>query len=146
MQWPAWATEPVRVVEPDPRWPEQAELFAAEARRLLADELSGSIEHVGSTAVPGLPAKPLIDLQASADDPAAVIAAMRDALAAASWFVVPRELDGRPRRWFVVRADLGLAQEYARLTTQATVEHAHDREAYTEVKQAFIRHVLGQSR
>jgi GrpB-like predicted nucleotidyltransferase (UPF0157 family) len=49
------------LVEYDPRWPE---LFAEEAARVLA--VLGSrcvaIEHIGSTAVAGLPAKPVIDL------------------------------------------------------------------------------------
>lgn len=50
-------------VEPwDPRWPE---LFDAERRHLrecLPRELLGRIEHFGGTAVPGLPAKPIIDI------------------------------------------------------------------------------------
>jgi len=56
---------PMIVVAPyDPAWPA---LFAAEAERLR--ESFGShaerIEHVGSTAVPGLAAKPVIDIQVS---------------------------------------------------------------------------------
>jgi GrpB-like predicted nucleotidyltransferase (UPF0157 family) len=48
----------------DPAWPR---MFEAERRRLEATlgSLLLAIEHVGSTAVPGLPAKPIIDLQAS---------------------------------------------------------------------------------
>lgn len=49
------------VVPYDPRWP----AFYERARRELAEALGGSlveIEHVGSTAVPGLPSKPVIDI------------------------------------------------------------------------------------
>lgn len=102
---PAWATEEVHVVDPDPEWAARAGRLAAEIHDLLGDWLSGLVAHVGSTAVPGLAAKPIIDLQAAAADPAAAMASRQNALAAASWFFVPRERDQRPWRWFVVRAD-----------------------------------------
>lgn len=55
--------EDVAVVEPDPRWPA---LFEQE-KAVLASRLSGvvdlSLEHIGSTAVAGLSAKPIIDMQ-----------------------------------------------------------------------------------
>lgn len=59
--------EPVEIAPYDERWPE---LFAAWHER-LAEALGPTarrIEHVGSTAVPGLPAKPTIDIQMSVDD------------------------------------------------------------------------------
>ncbi|MBA2948091.1 GrpB family protein [Streptomyces sp. PSKA28] len=61
--------EPVRVVEVvayDPTWPEQFET----ERQLLADALpqAVSIEHIGSTSVPGLAAKPIIDIIAVVPD------------------------------------------------------------------------------
>jgi GrpB-like predicted nucleotidyltransferase (UPF0157 family) len=56
----------VKVEGHDPRW---AELFEEERARLseaLAPWLAGEgIEHVGSTSVPGLPAKPIIDMVAA---------------------------------------------------------------------------------
>ena len=55
---------PVEIVPPDPSWPA---LFAEEAevlRRALAPWLAGPIEHIGSTAVAGLAAKPVIDIMA----------------------------------------------------------------------------------
>lgn len=102
---PPWASEDVHVVEPDPRWAVQAEHFATEIHDLFGDWLSGQVAHIGSTAVPGLAAKPIIDLQAVAADPAAMTAANHNALTAASWFFVPRHLDQRTWRWFFVRAD-----------------------------------------
>lgn len=53
--------EPIRIADYDPRWPE---MYLAERERLLhalGDRIAG-IEHVGSTAVPGLAAKPFVDL------------------------------------------------------------------------------------
>ena len=61
------STHPIEVVDSDPRWPE---LFAIEAGR-LANALGPAlraIEHVGSTAVPGLPAKPILDIMAAVED------------------------------------------------------------------------------
>ena len=45
----------------DPRWAREFDLEAARLRAVLAD-LAPDIEHVGSTAVPGLAAKPLLDV------------------------------------------------------------------------------------
>ncbi|MCV2889249.1 GrpB family protein [Ruegeria aquimaris] len=53
---------------PDPHWPAQAQ---AEAARWRGAGLSGlvTIHHIGSTAVPGLPARPVLDLLAVFADP-----------------------------------------------------------------------------
>lgn len=53
---------PPRVVDPDPTWPRQAARLIARVRR-AADDLAVGVEHVGSTAVPELPAKDVVDLQ-----------------------------------------------------------------------------------
>lgn len=48
--------------DPDPSWPAQAGRLAARLRRALSDTAL-AVEHIGSTAVPGMPAKDVIDLQ-----------------------------------------------------------------------------------
>jgi putative glutamine amidotransferase len=57
-------SRPYAVVDPDPHWPER---FEAEASRLgqALGSVAIMIEHVGSTSVPGLAAKPIIDIQIS---------------------------------------------------------------------------------
>lgn len=55
---------PVRIVEYDPAWPGRYEAEAARIREALGP-VGVRIEHVGSTAVPGLAAKPVIDVQLS---------------------------------------------------------------------------------
>lgn len=54
----------VRIVEHDPAWPALAE---RELRRIAeaVGDVAVRLEHVGSTAVPGLAAKPIVDLQLS---------------------------------------------------------------------------------
>ncbi|WP_052460480.1 GrpB family protein [Microbacterium gorillae] len=52
---------PVTVVAPDPTWPEQYRQVAARIRDVLGARVL-RVDHVGSTAVPGLAAKPVIDV------------------------------------------------------------------------------------
>jgi GrpB-like predicted nucleotidyltransferase (UPF0157 family)/uncharacterized protein (DUF952 family) len=59
---------PVTLVEPDPRWPELYEREAARIRGALGDRVL-RIEHVGSTSVPGLIAKPIVDIALVVPDP-----------------------------------------------------------------------------
>lgn len=53
---------PPRIVEPDPDWAAQAQRLIARVER-AAGERAVRVDHVGSTSVPGLPAKDVIDLQ-----------------------------------------------------------------------------------
>ena len=54
----------IRIVDYDPRWPEKAAAEMVRIEAALGDQ-AVRIDHVGSTAVPGMAAKPIIDLQAS---------------------------------------------------------------------------------
>jgi GrpB-like predicted nucleotidyltransferase (UPF0157 family) len=61
----------VRIAPYDPRWRDR---FDAERAHLLAslpNDMLGRIEHVGSTAVPGLDAKPIVDMLVEVTDLAA---------------------------------------------------------------------------
>jgi GrpB-like predicted nucleotidyltransferase (UPF0157 family) len=49
------------IVDYDPQWAELFEREAVRIRAVLAERVL-RIEHVGSTSVPGLPAKPVIDM------------------------------------------------------------------------------------
>jgi GrpB-like predicted nucleotidyltransferase (UPF0157 family) len=60
---------PVELDDPDPSWPAQYEAEAARLRAILGDRVL-RLEHVGSTSVPGLPAKPIIDMLLIVADPA----------------------------------------------------------------------------
>jgi GrpB-like predicted nucleotidyltransferase (UPF0157 family) len=89
---------PIALAESNPEWPEQ---FERQARRIEA-ALGGralQIEHVGSTSVPGLAAKPVIDILLvvadSADEPAYV-----PALEAAGFVLRIREPEWHEHRLF----------------------------------------------
>lgn len=60
--------EPVSLSEYDTAWPALFEAEAGRLRRLLDGIPIGRIEHIGSTAVPGLRAKPIIDMMVEVPD------------------------------------------------------------------------------
>jgi GrpB-like predicted nucleotidyltransferase (UPF0157 family) len=100
----AWVSEPpkltgkIQVVDYDPDWPG---LFEREAERIRAvlGERVVQLEHVGSTSVPGLAAKPIIDILLvvpdSSDEPAYV-----PDLEAAGYVLVIREPEWFQHRCF----------------------------------------------
>ncbi|BEL03349.1 hypothetical protein Q0Z83_015400 [Actinoplanes sichuanensis] len=57
----------IEVIDYDPAWPDMAAAAITELRPVLHGVVA-AIEHIGSTAVPGLAAKPTIDLMAAAAD------------------------------------------------------------------------------
>jgi GrpB-like predicted nucleotidyltransferase (UPF0157 family) len=89
---------PVRLVDYDPDWPG---LFAREAARLrdaLGDRVL-LVEHVGSTSVPGLAAKPIVDVLLAVAD-SADEAAYVPALEAAGYALRIREPEWHEHRLF----------------------------------------------
>jgi GrpB-like predicted nucleotidyltransferase (UPF0157 family) len=60
---------PIKLVDADPRWPRQFELLGDDIRRALGDSAL-AVEHVGSTSVPGLLAKPILDICLVVEEPA----------------------------------------------------------------------------
>jgi GrpB-like predicted nucleotidyltransferase (UPF0157 family) len=159
---------PVIIVDYDPHWPDRFE----ELRALVVDALGDlvvSVEHVGSTAVPGLAAKPIIDMDvvipSVADFPEAIgrLATLGYVhrgdlgIAGREAFTAPA---GTPRHHLYVCA-LGSeefrrhrsfrdyllthpddARAYAALKRAAAVSFAEDRAAYTEAKTRFVEAVL----
>jgi GrpB-like predicted nucleotidyltransferase (UPF0157 family) len=88
----------VILVEPDPHWAEQAALEASRIRTLLGSAVL-ELDHVGSTSVPGLPAKPIFDLQLVVAD-SADEAAYAPPLLAAGYPLVLREPHWHEHRMF----------------------------------------------
>ncbi|WP_411731621.1 GNAT family N-acetyltransferase [Paeniglutamicibacter sp.] len=62
------APAPVLIVAPSPAWPRDFTALAGAIRDTLGDRAL-AIEHLGSTSVPGLPAKPIIDVVLTVEDP-----------------------------------------------------------------------------
>ena len=100
---PAWAVERVHLSAYDSRWPAARLSTRNELRPVLAPWLLGAIEHVGSTSVPGLVAKPVIDLMAQVTDTDVVVDRAAGTLGELDWRHVPPEFDGRPWRRFLAK-------------------------------------------
>ena len=60
----------LKIEEPDPTWAQRYAVLEVQIRSALGDRVL-DVQHVGSTAVPGLPAKPIIDIDLAVADPAA---------------------------------------------------------------------------
>jgi GrpB-like predicted nucleotidyltransferase (UPF0157 family) len=58
----------IEITEPDPEWPRLYEDLAGRIRQALGWRAI-QLDHVGSTSVPGLPAKPIIDIDLTVADP-----------------------------------------------------------------------------
>lgn len=90
--------QPVQIKEYDPDWPRLFERETDRIRAALGDRIV-QLEHVGSTSVPGLAAKPRIDIllvvERSADEPSYV-----PALQAAGYRLQIREPDWYEHRMF----------------------------------------------
>ena len=102
--------ESIDVVAYDPSWPS---IYEAEADRLAAFFPPGSIrrvEHIGSTAVPGMAAKPIIDILVGVDEFDFVVADVAPAMEAAGYdcFMRPAIGNEGPRYpWFIGRDEDG---------------------------------------
>ena len=116
---PAWAVERVHLSAYDSRWPGRAAEYASELRTVLAPWLLGAIEHVGSTAVPGLVAKPVIDLMAQVTDVDVVVDQAAGTLGGLDWRYVPPEFDGRPWRRFLAKVSPDGQHRWAHLHLMA---------------------------
>ena len=160
---------PVEIVPYNTLWPSLFEFERALLKDRLAEWLFGPIEHVGSTAIPGMPAKAIIDIMAAVSSLEASRSAI-DVLANSGyvhfpyrpdimhWFCKPsaafrtHHLHLVPlgsKRWIeclafrdAIRADSALAAEYAALKSRLAQKFKFDREAYTEGKAPFIGRVL----
>ena len=155
----------------DPLWPRE---YAAEEARIMAAcrDLPLRLEHVGSTSVPGLSAKPIIDILAgcpSREPRAPYIAALRGlGYEHRGAFGIPGRnyfRRGSPRTHHVhlvswssafwrdqilfrdyLRSDPVAAQEYAVLKRELAAMFADDHARYNEEKGPFINAIVRRAR
>lgn len=161
----------VHLSEYQDTWPSQYAQVAAELRSVITGP-GVVVEHIGSTAVPGLCAKPVLDVLlgvAALDEAKAGVGA----LSSLGFVYRPEyELQIPDRRYFVraegttprvhlhsvvlggplwlqhlrfrdaLREDEGIRRAYAELKRRLAEQHASDKAAYTEAKAPFIKRVL----
>lgn len=163
---------PIQLVAYDRQWPRLFEEEREALRRVLSPWLGGPIEHIGSTAVPGLIAKPVIDIMVAVrtlEDSSAAISAVRglDYIYAPyrhdvmHWFCKPgpsfrtHHLHLVPYQsalWTArivfrdqLREDHNVAAEYSELKRHLAATFERDREGYTEGKSAFVARVVSEA-
>jgi GrpB-like predicted nucleotidyltransferase (UPF0157 family) len=167
-------SEKIILVPPDPEWPRK---FRIEKQSILA-ALKGRrvhIRHVGSTAIPGIAAKPVIDIiigcasMKQADTLLPLLCAIGyetsarfNAKIGERRFLKKRRNRKRTHHVHVIvhrgelwrnylkfrntlRKDPALAKRYARMKIRMARKHVDDRIAYTEAKTPFVKRVLKHS-
>jgi GrpB-like predicted nucleotidyltransferase (UPF0157 family) len=165
--------EPVRIAVYDPSWPAKFEAERTELQECIGPWIVGGIHHVGSTSVPGLPAKPVIDILVGVEtlegsrpciDKVAALGYVYSPYRSdvMHWFCKPdpalrthhlhlvpvgsrRYLDEMTFR-DALRGDPALAGRYAALKRDLAARYPDDREAYTQHKADFVQEVLAASR
>jgi GrpB-like predicted nucleotidyltransferase (UPF0157 family) len=160
--------ERVIIVAYDPAWPQLFAGLGAALRQALGP-VAVRLDHIGSTAIPGLDAKPIIDVQVSvaAFDP---IEAYRDPLMKLG-FVYRADNPDLSKRYFrekpgerrthihvcragswrqqfallfrdYVRAHDGEARRYAAVKHRLAAQYGEDRQGYTEAKGPIIWEIM----
>lgn len=150
----------------DPAWPARYSALQKALKGALPD--GATVEHVGSTAVPGLSAKDCIDLLVivSPEDLASTAAGLQEL----GYEERPRSFAGDPARWFwrliideqryahahlmleghpaarqmvavrdLLRRDAAWRDDYQRLKASLAATDEHDRPAYLAGKAEFVR-------
>jgi GrpB-like predicted nucleotidyltransferase (UPF0157 family) len=175
-RWSNAAEDRVELVDYDPRWPAMFDAEAARLRSALVGVDLGPfrLEHFGSTAIPGVAAKPIIDIMLVTADQTrwpGVIEPIRS-LDYVYWADNPR----RDRMFFVkgmppfgtgrthhvhvrtpedahaalvfrdhLRRHPDAVARYARLKHELQARHPTDREAYTAGKTEFVAEIVRQA-
>lgn len=159
----------IQIVPYDALWPVQFQAERGLLLNLIQRFICGPVEHVGSTAVPGLLAKPVIDVMV----PVESLAASRPAIALLErsgysygdyrsdvmhWFCKPSPevrthhlhlVPFRSALWNdriafrdYLRVHPQVATEYGDLKLRLAEQFRFDREAYTDAKEPFVKRIL----
>ena len=161
----------MRIVDYDPSWPDRFEEEAAALRAALGEVLVRA-HHIGSTSVPGLAAKAVIDICLEVRDLAS-LEARDDAMRLLGY--IPRGELGIPgRRYYpkggverthhvhayvsgnplvakhlafrdYLRAHRQAARAYAQIKREASAKHLTDPDGYLAYKDAFVRRTIDRA-
>ncbi|MEO6073589.1 MAG: GrpB family protein [Burkholderiales bacterium] len=159
----------------EPAWPAKFEIIGQQLA-VIFPATNCAIEHIGSTAVPGLSAKPVVDIMLGAPDLSYIeirlvalakigfhyVADFTAAMPERRYFVQPESYPRSAHLHAVVydsifwrdhlqfrdalRKDDGLAQAYVTLKLELAVTYANDSWAYADAKSSFIRTALNHAR
>ncbi len=162
-----WELFPIEIVDYNPQWPDWARDEMARLDRLLG-KFAPLISHIGSTAIPCIKAKPIIDIlvELSLNNKDEIITLMEGA-----GYILMNESDKRlafnkgytPEGYAqkvyhihfhefgdnkeiafrdYLRDNPSVAAEYQALKLSLLPEYRHNRDGYTDAKSAFIHNIL----
>jgi GrpB-like predicted nucleotidyltransferase (UPF0157 family)/ribosomal protein S18 acetylase RimI-like enzyme len=170
-----WQLFPIELAEHNPAWRDWYKDEESSLTALLGGAVS-KIEHIGSTAIDGLLAKPIVDilLQAAPD---CDVNWLKTSLANGGWLLMAEQTspdvrsdwnkgytpDGFAERVFhlhvrltgdwdeprfrdYIASHLEAAAEYEALKRRLLIEYKHNRDAYTDAKSRFIRDCVAKAR
>lgn len=165
--------DPIEVVDYDPLWPEQFAHLAGRVRAAFAEAPLIAVEHIGSTSVAGLAAKPIIDIgvvvPSSSDAPDAIarlatLGYVHQAnLGIAGHEAFRSPADGPRHRLCVYPQNISVllreqlafrdylrthpdeADQYGALKKELAARFSSDHVGYTEAKTSFVRSVLARA-
>ncbi|MDG4831421.1 GrpB family protein [Solwaraspora sp. WMMD1047] len=163
--------DPIEIVDYDSDWPTAFERQRTRVEAALGPWLAGPVEHIGSTSVPGLAAKPIIDMLARVPDYRG--GDFGSAMSGIGWSHAPEPGDEAARKWSFCFPDIGWrthhlhiveadaenwrsllrfrdhlrenpadAAEYGRLKRLLAAADAQDRPRYRAAKAPFIEGLL----
>jgi len=168
--------EEISIVPYNPDWPKMFHDERIYLRSILPSQLIGRIEHFGSTAIPGLAAKPIIDVlveASSLDDTQSQVVPLMEAAGydyfwrtdetpPYAWFIKRNATGVRTHHIHMVEADSKLwerllfrdylrqfpdeAKRYEELKKSLAGKHSQDRIAYTRGKTDYILSVMDSAR
>lgn len=167
---------PIIITEYNPEWPGLASVESEKIIEAIGKESVSRIEHIGSTAVPGLCAKPTIDfileiLESTSGD------LLIKKLQEIGYHYIPRPENPPPHMMFAkgysksgitgqtfhvhirypddwdeivfrdyLRKNQTVADDYAKLKRRLAEEFKNDRDKYTDSKTSFIKSVIRKAR
>ncbi len=134
------------IVDPSPQWARSFESARSIVEPLLTEHLVRLVEHIGSTSVPGLPAKPIIDMLAVVGSYEAVGSSL-PALADVGWVAAPELRDAEQRKWSWCSPSVAHRTHHLHVVEESSEDwptwlafrdhlrtDAEDREAYAAIK------------
>jgi GrpB-like predicted nucleotidyltransferase (UPF0157 family) len=164
--------DPIKIIPYDKSWPASFDHHRSRVESALRPWIVGPVEHIGSTSVPGLAAKPIIDMLARVsnfDHTAGIV----EAMSGIGWTHAPEPDDQQARKWSFCFPDIVWrthhlhvheagsqrwqslltfrdhmrshpddAAEYARIKTRLANADTHDRPRYRAGKAPFIEQLL----
>lgn len=156
-----WQLFPIELVEHQDCWVDWYREEASVLDGILSADLSHAIHHVGSTAIDGIWAKPIIDILVELPDNAAVESAKARLVAQGYLVMADRDLNkgytpqGFAERVFHIHLRVAgnndelyfrdylnehpeVAKKYESLKLSLWREYEHDRDGYTAAKTAFV--------